>query len=705
MPASSVLDVADRQSALAAMTAGGLELLIVGGGITGAGAALDAAVRGLKVGLVEKSDLASGTSSKSSKLIHGGLRYLEMGDIGLVREALRERELLLTRLAPHLVSPVPFLWPLHGRGWERVYLGAGLVLYDTLGGARSVARTAAAHGAHVATRTRVVELLRAGGGRTCGAEVVDEESGRSLTIPARHVALAVGAWTDVVRADAGGSFATAMRPSKGVHITVARERIAMATGVLARTEKSVLFVIPTAGGWLIGDTNTPWTHGPDEAVASGADIDYLLAKVNALLAEPLTRSDVQGVFAGLRPLVGAAAAAGDTTRLSRRHFVETPRPGLTTIAGGKYTTYRVMAADLIDTVARDLPVAPASSTERVPLLGAEDFRGAWRRRAELAAEAGVDVSAMERLLRRYGDRVSELTALISERPELAEPLDGGGGHLAAEVVYACTHEGALHLDDVLERRTRLALTRSDRGERAAGRSGSRRPAGVTVRPRLPRAGHGEGHARHRRVRPRPGWLHRAAATAGRARLVRLAPPGGDELRAGGLHPGGRCRPVMVRRPGRPAGSAAARSPAAVRRGGGRVGGVRPHPAGPGHAGVGRCGPRRPVRPEPRHHAGTGRARGRRRRASPRRGRDRCHQRRDAARGRAARRRDVAVGLDRAAAGRHHGCAGAAGGAERGDGDRRGDDGGAGRRVLDHRRAAAGGPHRSDRRAGMAAFRA
>jgi glycerol-3-phosphate dehydrogenase len=502
------LNAATRSDALAVMAAGGLDVLVVGGGITGAGAALDAAARGLKVGLVEGADLASGASSKSSKLIHGGLRYLEMGDLGLVREALRERELLLTRLAPHLVRPVPFLWPLRRRGWERLYLGTGLVLYDTLGGARSVprhrhltrrgalaeapalraddivgavqffdaaeddarmviavARTAAAHGAHVATRAKVRGLLRAGD-RVTGADVLDEETGETVTVPARHVALAVGAWTDGLRATAGGNFATQIRPSKGVHITVARERIPMSTGLLARTEKSVLFVIPADAGWLIGDTDTPWRHGPDQPVANGADVDYLLAKANALLAQPLSRDDVRGVFAGLRPLVGSGNAT-DTTRLSRRHVVETPVSGLTTIAGGKYTTYRVMAADLIDAATRDLAGVPRSTTERVPLIGADGFAAACERRGELAARAGVDAAAMERLLRRYGDRVHELLALIEERPELSEPLGGGDGHLAVEVVHACSHEGALRLEDVLERRTRLAIAAADRGVGAA----------------------------------------------------------------------------------------------------------------------------------------------------------------------------------------------------------------------------------------------
>jgi glycerol-3-phosphate dehydrogenase len=448
-PGLSALNPDSRRRAIEAAGSGELDLLVVGGGITGAGAALDAATRGLRVALVEARDLASGTSSASSKLIHGGLRYLEMGDFGLVREALRERELLLTRLAPHLVAPVPFLWPLRGRGWERAYLGAGLVLYDTLGGARSVprhrhlsrrgalriapalredalvgavqffdaaeddarmvlavARTAAAHGAHIATRVRVTGFRGPG-----VLDAVDEETGEPLELRARHVAGAAGVWTDELRRLAGGVSSRRIVPSKGIHIFVARERLALETGVLARTEKSVLFVIPWQGGWLIGDTDTPWRHGPGEPIATGADIDYLLAKTNALLRSPLTRDDIHGVIAGLRPLV-ARAARTETTRISRKHVVESPAPGLTTIAGGKYTTYRVMAADLIDAAASALGVSAPSVTRDVPLL--------------------------------------------DDRPPAGE-----------EAAYACTHEGALRLDDFLERRTRLALTAPDRGLAAA----------------------------------------------------------------------------------------------------------------------------------------------------------------------------------------------------------------------------------------------
>jgi glycerol-3-phosphate dehydrogenase len=272
----------------------------------------------------------------------------------------------------------------------------------------AVARTAAAHGAHIATRVRVTGFRGPG-----ELDAVDEETGEPLELRARHVASAAGVWTDELRRLAGGVSSRRIVPSKGIHIFVARERLALDTGLLARTEKSVLFVIPWQGGWLIGDTDTPWRFGPGGPIASGADVDYLLAKTNAWLSAPLTREDVHGVIAGLRPLVADAARA-DTTRISRKHVVESPAPGLTTIAGGKYTTYRVMAADLIDAAARALGSPATSVTREIPLLDAPP-------------PAGV----------------------------------------AAAAAYACSDEGALHLDDFLERRTRLALTAPDRGLAAA----------------------------------------------------------------------------------------------------------------------------------------------------------------------------------------------------------------------------------------------
>src|SRR5215472_2355229 len=301
-----------------------LDVLIVGGGVVGTGAAVDAASRGLSVGLIEERDYAAGASSKSSKLIHGGLRYLEMLDFALVREALRERRLLLTTLAPHLVKPVAFLWPLTHRVWERPYLAAGLLLYDTMGGRRAVprarhftragalriapalnpgafvgavqfydaqeddarmvavlARTAAAHGAALATNVRMDGLLTEDG-RVTGVTGRDVLEGGELTIRGRHVVLATGAWTVTAGQD-GHDARPRVRPSKGVHIVVPRRRIQMDTGLLARTEKSVLFVIPWGEHWIIGDTDTEWQHDPGRPAANRADIDYLLAKVNTML--------------------------------------------------------------------------------------------------------------------------------------------------------------------------------------------------------------------------------------------------------------------------------------------------------------------------------------------------------------------------------------------------------------------------------------
>ena len=352
---------------------------------------------------------------------------------------------------------------------------------------------------------------------------------------ARHVACAAGVWTDRLRELAGGRSSRRIVPSKGIHVFVAGDRIPMDTGVLARTEKSVLFIIPWQGGWLIGDTDTPWTLGPDQPVATGADVDYLLAKTNALLAEPLTRDDVHGVTAGLRPLV-AEAARSDTTRISRRHVVESPAPGLTTIAGGKYTTYRVMAADLVDAVARALGTQAPSVTRDVPSLGA----GVGRvDRSALGARAGLPVAAIDGLLRRYGDRVEELVALIEARPELAEPLEGGGGHLRAEVVHACTHEGALRLEDVLERRTRLALTAGDRGLEAAAPAAALMAGALGWDPERDPA-RGRGVARARRGRPR--GRGRAGRRARARRVPRERSPSEPTRRCGDDRARPRARP-------------------------------------------------------------------------------------------------------------------------------------------------------------------
>jgi glycerol-3-phosphate dehydrogenase len=508
---SSRLGPLERQTALVRMAEDVFDVVIVGGGVTGVGTALDAATRGLSVALVEAVDFAAGTSSRSSKLIHGGLRYLEQRDFALVREALHERGLLLTRLAPHLVRPVSFLYPLRHRWWERFYVGAGVLLYDTMGGARALprhrhlsrraalrlapalrrdalvgavrywdaqvddarhtlitARTAARYGALLATSARAIGLLR-DGERVTGVRVRDQETGADLEVRGRQVVSATGVWTDELAAQVGGG-QFRVRMSKGIHFTVPADRIRSGTGLILRTETSVLFVIPWGRQWIVGTTDTDWDLDRAEPAASRADIDYLLEHVNRVLADPLGHDDIESVYVGLRPLLAGASAS--TAQLSREHAVFRPAPGLVAVAGGKYTTYRVMAADTVDEVARDLQAetgqpVPASVTAETPLLGADGYRAAWNRRARTAADTGLDVARVEHLLHRYGAALDEVLALVAERPELAEPLPGAEEYLAAEAVYAASSEGALHLDDVLVRRTRIAMEAADRGLAAA----------------------------------------------------------------------------------------------------------------------------------------------------------------------------------------------------------------------------------------------
>ncbi|MGV9412905.1 glycerol-3-phosphate dehydrogenase [Nocardia sp. NPDC003693] len=505
---SAQLDPAYRARAIDALGDTEIDVLVIGGGVTGAGAALDAAARGLSVTLVEARDFAAGTSSRSSKLIHGGLRYLEQLDFALVREALKERGLLLSKLAPHLVRPVSFLFPLQHRVWERAYIGAGVALYDTLGGARSVpmhkhltrtgalelapalkddamtgairyydaqvddarhtmtlARTAAEHGATVLTRTRVTGLLR-DGERIVGATVTDLETGAAHTIRARTVISATGVWTDDMIQMTGVEFPFHVRMSKGVHIMVPRERLNMDTGLIMRTEKSVLFVIPWAEHWIIGTTDTEWSLDKNHPTASAADVQYILDHINSLLREPLTRADIVGTYAGLRPLM--TGASKETSKLSREHAVAEPAPGLFVIAGGKYTTYRVMASDVVDAAAARLGGdVPASSTENVPVLGAVGYREMLDDASGVAARTGLPVETVHHLLGRYGSLSEGIFELIAADPVLAQPIPGADDYIGAEAVYAVTHEGALHLDDILTRRTRISIEVPDRGLKAA----------------------------------------------------------------------------------------------------------------------------------------------------------------------------------------------------------------------------------------------
>ena len=519
MTLAKALDADQRADALEHLAAGELDVLVVGGGIVGVGAALDAVTRGLKVGLVEQRDLASGTSSRSSKLVHGGLRYLEMFDFALVKEALEERGLLLTRLAPHLVRPVPFLYPLE-HAWERPYVGAGVALYDgmamtgkydmgvpkhkhvfrkqlarmapdirtdNLHGAiryydcqvddarlvMMIARTAANNGAHVATRTKVTGFLREGD-RVVGVQARDLEGQRDLEIRAKVVINAAGVWTDEVQELIGGKAQLDVDASKGIHLVVPKDRIRSECGFITKTEKSVLFVIPWDDFWIIGTTDTAWDFDLAHPAASRTDIDYLLGHVNRLLKDPLDHRDVIGVWAGLRPLLKPMrkeGEMGETTKLSREHTVASPVPGLVLVAGGKLTTYRVMARDAVDHAlehaSSDSGPTPASITDRVPLMGAWGFEARTNQRVALSRASGLEIGVIDHLLGRYGGLVDEVLALIHERPELGEPLPGAEHYLRAEVLYAATHEGARHLDDVLARRTRVSIETCDRGIHAA----------------------------------------------------------------------------------------------------------------------------------------------------------------------------------------------------------------------------------------------
>jgi len=480
------------------------DVVVVGGGVVGVGAALDAATRGLRVALVEARDIASGTSSRSSKMFHGGLRYLEQFEFGLVREALRERELALSVLAPHLVKPLPFLFPLTQRVWERPYVAAGLMLYDRMGGAKSVpgqqhvtrsgalriapalkrnsltggiryhdtvvddarhtltvARTAAQYGAVIRTSTQVVDFLREAD-RVAGVRVRDSETAEVIDIKAHCVINASGVWMDEVQALSKQRGHFKVRASKGVHIVVPRDRIVSETAIILRTSASVLFVIPWETHWIIGTTDTDWNLDLAHPAATKADIDYILTRVNEVLVTPLTHNDIEGVYAGLRPLL--AGESDSTSKLSREHAVATVAPGLVSIAGGKYTTYRVMAADAVDACVDFIPTRVAPSiTARTPLVGADGYFALINQTERIGERFGLHPYRIRRLLNRYGSLIDDVLAPTDENPGLLEPLAAAPQYLRAEVRYAVASEAALHLEDIMARRTRIAIEYPHRG--------------------------------------------------------------------------------------------------------------------------------------------------------------------------------------------------------------------------------------------------
>ncbi len=509
---STAMSPANREDALRQMASTEFDVLVIGGGVVGAGAALDAASRGLKVALVEARDLASGTSSRSSKLVHGGLRYLKQLNFSLVFEALRERKLILETLCPHLAHPVKFIYPLERFAWDRAYVGTGVGVYDVLGAGRGVpshlkhlskkktlasfrggkiggikggimfyegqlddarhtmmiSRTAASYDALVATSARVTSFLR-DGQRVIGAVVKDLESGREIEVKAKTTVNAAGVWTDDIQQMVGGKGQFKVTASKGVHVIIPRDRIDSDTGLITETEKSLLFIIPCPWSddfWVIGTTDTPWDLDLAHPAASRSDIDYILGQANRLLEKPLTREDVVGVYAGLRPLL--AGEEDQTSKLSREHAVVSPVPGLVIVAGGKYTTYRVMAQDAVDKAVEQLPQKVGKSiTAKVPLIGADGYQALANNVDKLAVEIGLDEPRVRHLLGRYGSLIREVVALIAERPELGEPLASAPKYLKVEAIYAVAYEGALHLDDILARRTRISVDTWDRGDAAA----------------------------------------------------------------------------------------------------------------------------------------------------------------------------------------------------------------------------------------------
>ena len=503
---SSALNPQQHERAIEALKNEKFDLLVIGGGVNGAGIALDAASRGLTVALIEAHDLASGTSSRSSKLIHGGLRYLEQYDFKLVREALHERELMVKTLAPHLVKPVSFIYPLHEKVKDRTYIGAGLALYDALRGFKRalpnhkhmsqktisevapslrldivtggikyfdaqvddarhtmmIARTAARHGAQIATRTSALSLLREGK-RVIGAKVRLEESGDIIDVHAGVTVMAAGVWTDPLYDAMELKPGYRVRMSKGVHIVLPKEAIKAETGIILKTSVSVLFIIPWNNQWMVGTTDTDYTGDRNEPLSTAEDVQYIIDQANRVLDPKIRREDVIGVFAGLRPLVSTAPDA-PTTKLSREHVVDHPAQGFVSIAGGKYTTYRVMSEDAVNVAVPDLRrLVPDSCTETLPLVGTDGYSVLLNQLPLLSSKFNLSQDMLTHLINRYGSLMEDLLEMIRADRTLAEPISPESVVLKAEILYAVTHEGARSVSDVLTRRTRLSFELKDRG--------------------------------------------------------------------------------------------------------------------------------------------------------------------------------------------------------------------------------------------------
>jgi glycerol-3-phosphate dehydrogenase len=498
----------DRTEALRRLGDDPFDVLVVGGGITGVGAALDAASRGLRTALIERDDFASGTSSKSSKLAHGGLRYLQQGEIRLVYEALAERQ-RLRHNAPHLVKLLPFLLPVFSGSGGVINkklaraLGASMWMYDLTGGARigkfherltpdqalahmptlpkdkiassylyydatvddarlslTVARTAAIEfGAVAVNGAALTGISKDGQGRVSGATVVAD--GQQIEVRCQAIVNAAGVWSDEVRTLDEGADPDSIRPAKGIHITVPWSKIRndIAVVVPVPKDKRAVFVVPWGDLTYIGTTDTDYDGPHEDPPVTREDVDYLL---NAMAFTGITDRDVVGTWAGLRPLV-KSGSTGRTADLSRRHKVVASPSGVVSVTGGKLTTYREMAADTVDEVlevlgSRVAGVARSSRTKKLRLRGAEGY--------EVLASHADPVTA--HLANRYGGEARTVLALAESDPTLGEPLVAGLPYIKAEAVYAVRHEMARTVDDVLSRRTRARLLARDASAAAAG---------------------------------------------------------------------------------------------------------------------------------------------------------------------------------------------------------------------------------------------
>ncbi|MFT4979469.1 MAG: glycerol-3-phosphate dehydrogenase [Myxococcota bacterium] len=509
------------------------DLLIIGGGITGAGAARDAARRGLKVALVDMQDLAYGTSSRSSKLVHGGLRYLSKAEFSLVFESVSERRILMD-IAPHLVTPLSFLYPVYKNSKHGVFtINLGMWVYDGLSLFRTpkihrnvsrqevaeleplldceglrgaplyydcatndarltleTALDAVGHGATVVTYVRAVGLLRDEGGRVTGVRVRDELSGREQEVRASAVINATGPWSDRTRAMSGGDFSTRLRPTKGVHVVVSASRLTVNNAVVCfhPDDGRVLFAIPWGEETYIGTTDTDFQGDPAEVAATGADVRYLLDAINTYFPDvALTPADVISTWAGIRPLISAESSE-HASAVSREHEILIDPDGLITIAGGKLTTYRRMAAEVVDHAVNllrllgvvDGALRPAA-TNTEPLPGAigwpeDDDIAAVARQVRKRGGQALSEETARYLANTYGMRALDIAALVAADPMLGERLIRGRPEILAQVDYAVTRELAATMRDILIRRTQLFFRDLDQGlpacERIAQRMGT-----------------------------------------------------------------------------------------------------------------------------------------------------------------------------------------------------------------------------------------